>query len=190
MRGWDARDRDDRPAWTAPAHRGPRGPARPRASRRWRTTPSSRRAAPTGASASSTRARRTRPSTPSASTATSFYCLATLGGDLIFTGAGDGALLTATGVGNQSMAVQAPVDAAETLSAVRARTRRPRETGGRRPTAISAQVTTWRGAGSCAWGLGAGLSAVRCVDARPGRRSPPRGDDGTIPGLEFALLAS
>ena len=26
-----------------------------------------------------------------------------------------------------------------------------------------------RGAGSCAWGLGAGLSAVRCVDARPGQ---------------------
>ena len=36
-----------------------------------------------------------------------------------------------------------------------------------------------RGAGSCAWGLGAGLSAVRCVDARPDQLVAA-GDDGNV----------
>ena len=41
-----------------------------------------------------------------------------------------------------------------------------------------------RGAGSCAWGLGAGLSAVRCVDARPGQLAAA-GDDGNVMVWEF-----
>ena len=41
-----------------------------------------------------------------------------------------------------------------------------------------------RGAGSCAWGLGAGLSAVRCVDARPGQLAAA-GDDGNAMVWEF-----
>ena len=41
-----------------------------------------------------------------------------------------------------------------------------------------------RGAGSCAWGLGAGLSAVRCVAARPGQLAAA-GDDGNVMVWEF-----
>ena len=48
-----------------------------------------------------------------------------------------------------------------------------------------------RGAGSCAWGLGAGLSAVRCVDARPGQLAAA-GDDGNVMvgNFDFALLCA
>ena len=138
VRGWDARDRDDRPAWTAPAHRGRAGAG---AASCVAALAGDALVATCGAD------RRVCVVDPRASDAPVHafrehrdfpYCLATLGGDLVFTGAGDGALL----------------------------------------------CHDVRGAGSCAWGLGAGLSAVRCVDARPGQLAAA-GDDGNVMVWEF-----
>jgi len=136
VRGWDPRAHDDRPAWACSAHRSQNGAG----------------AASCVAALSDTiiatcgADRRVCVVDPRAPQALVHawrehrdfpYCLATLG-ELIFTGAGDGAVLCH--------------DA--------------------------------RGAGACAWGLGAGLSAVRCVDARPGQLAAA-GDDGNVIVWEF-----
>lgn len=93
VRGWDARDRDDRPAWTAPAHRGRAGAG---AASCVAALADDALVATCGAD------RRVCVVDPRAPDAPVHafrehrdfpYCLATLGGDLIFTGAGDGALL-------------------------------------------------------------------------------------------------
>ena len=114
MRGWDARDRDDRPAWTAPAHRGRAGAG---AASCVAALADDALVATCGAD------RRVCVVDPRAPDAPVHafrehrdfpYCLATLGGDLIFTGAGDGALLCRDRCGTQPRAVQHAVDAAET----------------------------------------------------------------------------
>ena len=133
VRGWDARDRDDRPAWTAPAHRGRAGAG---AASCVAALAGDALVATCGAD------RRVCVVDPRAPDAPVHafrehrdfpYCLATLGESLIFTGAGDGALLC-------------------------------HDASGR---------------GECLWGLGAGLSAVRCVDARPDQLVAA-GDDGNV----------
>ena len=182
VRGWDARDRDDRPAWTAPrtgAAPGRRGLVRrgaggrrPRRDVRRGPARLRRRPRAPDAPVHAFREHRDFP-----------YCLATLGGDLIFTGAGDGALLCRDRRGTQP-----PARCRRGRDADGPRRRcagggRSRETGGesRRDSRAGHDV---RGAGSCAWGLGAGLSGVRCVDARPAATAegPRRRDcaDGAV----------
>ena len=106
VRGWDARDRDDRPAWTAPAHRGRAGAG---AASCVAALAGDALVATCGAD------RRVCVVDPRAPDAPVHafrehrdfpYCLATLGGDLVFTGAGDGALLCGDRCGTQPRAVR------------------------------------------------------------------------------------
>ena len=106
VRGWDARDRDDRPAWTAPAHRGRAGAG---AASCVAALADDALVATCGAD------RRVCVVDPRAPDAPVHafrehrdfpYCLATLGGDLVFTGAGDGALLCRERCGTQPRAVR------------------------------------------------------------------------------------
>ena len=132
VRGWDARDRDDRPAWTAPAHRGRAGAG---AASCVAALADDALVATCGAD------RRVCVVDPRAPDAPVHafrehrdfpYCLATLGGDLIFTGAGDGALLCRDRRGTQPPArCRRGRDAAGLLAMAFGRSR---ETGGERLT--------------------------------------------------------
>lgn len=130
IRGWDPRD-GARPSFEIPAHASPRGAGAASCLAR---LGDGARLASCGADGrvALSDVRYGKPLLSFDDHADFPYCLAVLG-DLLFTGAGDGALL----------------------------------------------CHDVSGAGSCEWGLGAGLGAVRCVDARPDQLVAA-GDDGNV----------